>query len=562
MAFRQKRKRLGDMLVESHMITESQLKEALEKQNQKKAKLGQVLVGMGVTTEEAIAKVLHEQLHLDMVTLADREIGRDVLNVITDSSILKKYMVIPFEFSEAGILRLAMEDPMDLMAIDDISIVTGMQVDPVVATGRDIMAAVDKYYGNQEGRAAAEAFARECDMMARQTETAESEDVSNAPVVMLVKTLIEQAVRKRASDIHIEPLDSRIRVRNRVDGVLIEVGSYPLNMLQALISRIKIISGMDISEKRKPQDGHISQIVDRVEYDIRSSMIPTVTGEKAVLRLTAKTVLTRDKRQLGFSTEDMERFDDMLSNPNGMILVTGPTGSGKTTTLYTAVSEMNKSEVNIVTVEDPVEVDIDGINQVQVNTKADLTFASALRSILRQDPDIIMIGEIRDEETASIAVTASITGHLVVSTLHTNSAAASMTRLADMGIEPYLIADATVGVIAQRLVRKLCDCHTTRPATIEERRLLGASEDEELMVGEPCGCVKCSNTGYRGRSGVYEIMPVTRRIRDAVAAGASSDEIESIAVEEGMHTLKDACARMVRKCVTTVSEMEKISYSN
>ena len=562
MAFRQKRKRLGDMLVENHMITEDQLREALDKQKQKKAKLGQVLVSMGVTTEESIAKVLHQQMHIDMVTLADREIDREVLSIITDPSILKKYMVIPFEFNGAGYLRLAMEDPMDLMAIDDISIITGMQVEPVVATGTDIMAAVDKYYGNEEARAAAEAFTRERETMVSRDDSAESEDVANAPVVMLVKTLIEQAVRKRASDIHVEPLDTRIRVRNRVDGVLVEVGSYPLSMLQAIISRIKIISGMDISEKRKPQDGHISQIVDRVEYDIRSSVIPTVTGEKAVLRLTAKAVLARDKKQLGFSTEDLERFDSILSNPNGMILVTGPTGSGKTTTLYSAISEMNKPEVNIVTVEDPVEADIDGINQVQVNSRADLTFASALRSILRQDPDIIMIGEIRDEETASIAVTASITGHLVVSTLHTNSAAASMTRLADMGVEPYLIADATVGVIAQRLVRKLCDCHTTRPATPEERRLLGAKDDEEIMVGEPCGCVKCSSTGYRGRSGVYEIMPVTRRIRDAIASGASSDDIESIAVEEGMHTLKDACARMVRKGITTISEMEKITYSN
>ena len=563
MAFRPKKKRLGDMLIENNAITEEQLKEALEKQKQKKAKLGQVLVSMGFTTEDAIARAIMNQMDIEMVTISEHQIPEEVLRVIPDAAILKKYMVMPFAFSERGSLLLAMDDPMDLMAIDDISIITGLQVEPLVATSSDVMTAVDKYYGNEEARAVAEAYTREQESMFQPEEEGESDDVTNAPIVQLVKTLIEQAVRKRASDIHIEPLETRIRVRNRVDGVLIEVGNYPVGMLAAIIARIKIIGGMDISEKRKPQDGRITQVVDRVEYDIRASILPTVFGEKVVMRLTAKTVLTRDKKLLGFSDEELEKFDNILGNPNGIILVTGPTGSGKSTTLYTALSELNSLAVNIITVEDPVEANIDGINQVQVNPKADLTFASTLRSILRQDPDIIMIGEIRDRETANIAVTASITGHLVVSTLHTNSAAASITRLSDMGIEPYLIADATVGVIAQRLVRRLCDCRTMRKATDVERKLLKVTNPKEaLMIGEPCGCVKCSNTGYKGRTGVYEIMPITRRMRDAIAAGNPTDELEKIAVEEGMHTLRDSCIRLVKEGVTTITEMEKITYAN
>lgn len=564
MPYTKRRKRLGDMLIESNAITEDQLRAALERQKEKKAKLGQVLVEMGATTENTIADVLRKQMHLDMVVLAEREIGRDVLSVVSDPAMLKKYMIMPFEFDEkTGALRVAMEDPMDLMAIDDLSIVTGLQIEPVVATTSDVMSAVDKYFGNAEARAVAEAYTREQEGMLRVEEDTEPDDVANAPIVMLVRTLIEQAVRKRASDIHIEPLESRIRVRNRVDGVLIEVGSYPLSMLPAIISRVKIITGMDISEKRKPQDGHISMIVDRSEYDIRASVLPTISGEKAVMRLSAKTVLARDKKELGFFDEDLVRFEGILSNPNGMILVTGPTGSGKTTTLYSALSELNKPEVNIITVEDPVEADLAGISQVQVNQRAGLTFASALRSILRQDPDIIMIGEIRDRETAAMSVTASITGHLVVSTLHTNSAAASVGRLEDMGIEPYLLADALSGVIAQRLVRKLCTCRTSRPATAEEKKALGLSEDYgELMIGEPCGCVKCSNTGYMGRTGVYEIMPVNRRMRNAIAAGASADELERLAIHDGMKTLKDSCAKLVIKGVTTISEMKKISYAN
>lgn len=394
-------------------------------------------------------------------------------------------------------------------------------------------------------------------------ENAQNDDVNNAPIVQLVTKIIEQAVRQRASDIHIEALSKQVRIRYRVDGVLKEAMRYEAELLSAIIARIKIIGGMDISEKRKPQDGRITHMVDRREYDIRVSILPTVFGEKVVMRLTSKEGLTKDKKELGFSEEELRRFERILENPHGMILVTGPTGSGKSTTLYTALSELNVEGVNIVTVEDPVEANINGVNQVQVNPKAELTFAAALRSILRQDPDIIMIGEIRDSETAEIAVKASITGHLVVSTLHTNSAASTITRLVDMGVEPYLIADSTVGVIAQRLVRKLCPkCKVRRAATPLERDLLGVPREKEQLIYEanPEGCNHCNNTGFYGRIGVYEIMPISQELKEAISRKAGAEEIKHIALKEGMHTLRMSATKYVLDGTTNLEEMKKISF--
>jgi type IV pilus assembly protein PilB len=375
--------------------------------------------------------------------------------------------------------------------------------------------------------------------------------------------MIDQAVRQRASDIHIEPMQDYIRIRYRIDGVLQKKATYNISVLPAIIARIKIIGGMDISEKRKPQDGRITQVVDHVEYDIRVSILPTVFGEKVVMRLTAKMALTRDKSQLGLKPYELEQFDYILKNPHGILLVTGPTGSGKSTTLYTALSELNTNEVNIITVEDPVEANIDGINQVQVNTKANLTFASALRSILRQDPDIIMIGEIRDAETATIAVQASITGHLVVSTLHTNSAASSITRLEDMGIESYLIADAVIGIIAQRLVRRLCpDCKRLKFASTEEKSYMGIDIDREVPIYEPCGCAKCDNTGYKGRIGVYEIMKMSPNLRRIISHKEGSEALKKQAMKEGMRTLKMSGFEYVLDGTTSFSEVVRISLDS
>lgn len=350
-------------------------------------------------------------------------------------------------------------------------------------------------------------------------------------------------------------------MRYRIDGALYEKATYNISLLPALVARIKIIGGMDISEKRKPQDGRITQVVDRREFDIRVSILPTVYGEKIVMRLTSKNALSREKSQLGLKPHDLQRFDHILKNPHGILLVTGPTGSGKSTTLYTALSELNKEDVNIITVEDPVEANIDGINQVQVNNKADLTFASALRSILRQDPDIIMIGEIRDQETASIAVQASITGHLVVSTLHTNSAASTITRLVDMGIEPYLIADSTVGVIAQRLVRRLCpDCKRAKKADAEDLEMLMRKPEEDLTIYEPCGCAKCDGTGFRGRIGVYEIMEVTPQLKHIISKGGEVEAIKAQALKDGMHTLRMSATELVLDGTTSVQEMMRVSF--
>ncbi len=559
-----KKKRIGDLLVGEKVITEDQLMTALAKQKETGHRLGAVLLEMNFTTEREIATALTKQLGLDFVVLKGIRIAPEVISLVKDSNLLKKYNAMPFEFAafDATMLRVAMADPMDIYAMDDISAITGMQVEPVVATPDDIIKCIDQYYGNAEAQAVAEQYARERgnDLTEEEAEEASKTDVDNAPIVILVKKIIEQAVRQRASDIHIEALEARIRVRYRVDGVMHEVGSYALNMLPAISARVKIIGGMDISEKRKPQDGRITQTVDKTEFDIRVSVLPTVFGEKIVMRLTSKTTLTKEKKLLGFSEEEMEKFDKILSNPNGIILVTGPTGSGKSTTLYTALSELNKENVNIITVEDPVEANVDGINQVQVNPKADMTFANALRSILRQDPDIIMIGEIRDTETASIAVSASITGHLVVSTLHTNSAASSITRLVDMGIEPYLIADSTVGVIAQRLVRRLCNCKKKVEANATDRVLLGVKGEEPLAIYKAQGCMHCNETGYIGRIGVYEIMPITAPLKNAIARNVPTDEIQRIALEDGMSTLRMSAARMVLEGVTSIDEMRRITF--
>lgn len=562
MDFNRKKLRLGDVLVNSGVITAEDLQRGLELQKGSGRKLGETLVDEGLATEENIAKALSNQLQYDMVDLQNVEITEDVLNLVP-ANVLKKYKMLPFEYSRdnMNVLRVAMSDPMDMAAMDDVNIITNLQVEPVVATTRSVMLAIDRYYGQAEVNSALEEYAKEKESQFVEQENIYSEDVNNSPIVQLVKGMIEQAVRQRASDIHIEPMERQVRIRYRIDGALYEKATYNIRLLPAMVARIKIIGGMDISEKRKPQDGRITQVVDRREFDIRVSILPTVYGEKIVMRLTSKNALTKEKSQLGLSPAELKKFDHILQNPHGILLVTGPTGSGKSTTLYTALSELNKEDVNIITVEDPVEANIDGINQVQVNNKANLTFASALRSILRQDPDIIMIGEIRDQETASIAVQASITGHLVVSTLHTNSAASTITRLADMGIEPYLIADSTIGVIAQRLVRRLCpECKRAKKANADELEMLMMEPGTDLTIYEPCGCPKCDGTGFKGRIGVYEIMEVTQPLKTIISKNGSAEDIKEKALEEGMNTLRMSATRYVLDGITSVPEMMRVSF--
>ena len=559
-----KKVRLGDLLVQKGIITEEQLSEALKQQKEKKLMLGEMIVSMGFASQSQINDVLCEHLNIDFVDMREEEPDPQVLSLL-DESIMRKYTLVPLRHdnNNAGALQVAMADPMNILAMDDINIITGMQVVPILANAQDINAFLDKAFGQQQAQNIVELYKREQEDNNKEAEkenNARREEIENAPIVVLINNIIEQAVRQRASDIHIEPMEKTVRVRYRIDGNLKEIMKYDNALLGAITTRLKIMSGMDISEKRKPQDGRITTTVDRREYDIRVSNLPTVYGEKVVMRIASKEGFNVDISKLGLTERDRKVFQDILRNPHGIILVTGPTGSGKSTTLYTALSELNTEDVNIITVEDPVEANIDGINQVQVNTKANLTFASALRSILRQDPDIIKIGEIRDSETAEIAVRASITGHLVVSTLHTNSTASSVARLEDMGVESYLIADSMVGIIAQRLVRRLCECKKPKEATVEEKQLLGVDTDKSCTIYEPCGCKLCNNTGYYGRMGIYEIMKISPAIKRLISKNADAEDIKNQAVKEGMNTLKMAAANGVKEGITSIAEMIKATY--
>lgn len=563
MDFSRKKMRLGDILIEQGVISPEQLKEALTASRANGKRLGEYLVDAGLTSEQKIAKALEFQLGLKYVDLSTVVIPENILKLVKPE-VLKKYKCIPFAISDRNpnILRLAMADPMDIVAVDDVGIVTNMQIEPVVSTTTGIMAALDKHFGSSQAMDVARQYAEERGFDQETEEiTEENAQLDNSPIVVLVRTMIEQAARQRTSDIHIEALENKVRVRYRIDGALYERMTYDIKMLPAIVARLKIIGGMDIAEKRKPQDGRITIMVDRNEYDIRVNILPTVHGEKVVMRLQNKKSLSREKKMLGFEDTEMKKFDRILNHPHGIVLVTGPTGSGKSTTLYTALSELNREDINIITVEDPVEANIDGINQVHVNPKVDLTFASALRAILRQDPDIIMIGEIRDGETAEIAVKAAITGHLVVSTLHTNSAASTITRLADMGIEEYLIADSVVGIIAQRLVRRLCpECKREIFATDDDKEMLGLDITKPFKVFEPVGCAACEQTGYRGRVGIYEIMEVSGELKHIISHGADVEKIKEQALKEGMNTLAMAAAIKVKAGITSMNEMRRIVY--
>lgn len=563
MALFGKRVRIGDLLLSQGMITQQQLDTALSEQKVRKTKLGETLIALGYVSQKDFSDVLSRQLGVESVDLRKEGLQDAAIRLVPED-IMKKYELVPFAIDEnnSNILKIAMSDPMYLPAIDDVSLITGMEVVPYFAPTAQIAMQIDRMFGKKQAMEAAAQYQLEhADELREEEESASSAEVDNAPIVKIVRTMLEQAIRQGASDIHIEPLERNLRIRYRIDGALREVMDYNTTLLPAMVARVKIMSGLDISEKRKPQDGRLTLQVDNREYDVRVSVLPTVFGEKTVMRLTAKDGLSREKKYLGLTPEDEERLDGILKNPHGIILVTGPTGSGKSTTCYTVLSELNREEVNIITVEDPVEANVDGVNQVQVNVKADLTFANALRSILRQDPDIIMIGEIRDGETAGIAVKASITGHLVISTLHTNSTAASITRLIDMGVEPYLIGDSVVGIIAQRLVRKLCPkCRKAREATDQEKKLLMVPASMPQTVYEPVGCEDCGGIGYRGRTAIYEIMPVTAKLRNRIHDKVTADELQEIAVSEGMSTLRMAAAKKVKEGITSCAEMIKVAY--
>ncbi len=560
------RKRISEILVENRQMSQAQADQILAiMQAGRTGKSEQELIlEREFAAEKDIAAAVAFKYGLPLIELEGKTLDEELIRSV-DINTLKKHRVVPVGLTEdvPPVMQLAMFNPMNAGAIEDVELLSRMSVEPVVATATGIMNAIDKCFGTETMRSAVDQFTKEREKNAVAIEDERGEDVSSAPIVVLVNTLLEQAARQRASDIHIEALQESLRVRFRIDGVMYTKHKYSNELTSAVLARVKILSGMDISEKRKPQDGRMTYFVDGREYDIRVSVLPTTYGEKCVMRLALKKSLSRDKSTLGLTNDDMRKFDHIMSYPNGIVLVTGPTGSGKSTTLYTVLSEKNHEEVNIVTVEDPVEANIDGINQVQVNPKADLTFASALRSILRQDPDIIMIGEIRDVETAMIAIQASITGHLVVSTVHTNSAANTVTRLLDMGVDSYLIADSVVGIIAQRLVRRLCPhCKKMRLAEKYELEFMGKDPNVPANIWEPSGCQSCNGTGYYGRIGVYEIMELTPALKRLINKRATAEEIKQQALADGMQTLRMNAAKLVLGGTTSFQEILGVSYDN
>ena len=558
--------RLLKYLVEQGLITEEQADRFRTQSRESGQSIRHLLVESGAVEEEDMLQALSCVSRLPIVRLYEEQIGLEVRQILRADQ-LREHLMLPFGYDpqDSGVIRVAMCDPMNIRGRDLVSIASKCRIKVFLATPTDIRNTIDRYYGSEEIKAAEELYIRDSVDSSVEEEQLQ-QDINTGPVVQIVNKVIEQAVRQRASDIHIEPQDSEVRVRYRVDGVLFVAATYDRRLVSAITTRVKIISGLDISEKRKPQDGRATIYVDGREYDIRVSTLPAGYGEKCVMRISLKKgVADRySMKFLGFHDDEMEKFQRILDKPNGIVLVTGPTGSGKSRTLYTALNQKNNVEVNIVTVEDPVEISIDGVNQVQVNPKAGLTFASALRSILRQDPDIIMIGEIRDSETADIAVRASITGHLVLSTLHTNDTVSSISRMTDMGVESYLLADSLVGIVAKRLMRCLCH-HCKKPHALTEAEIgylkLTAEEAKTITIYEadPKGCQKCNGSGYFERIGVYEILEITPRIRNMIARKANTDEILAAAIEEGMSTLHQSARRIVLEGHSPIQEMKKIS---
>ncbi len=571
--------KIGNLLVRAGVITQEQLDHALSMQAKSGGLIGQILVKNGYLNKKSLFEFLQKQMGVDFVDLENIQIDEEVLHLVS-SSIAKMHNLIPIEKSN-NYLKVAMSDPMNIFSIDDLRLTTGLEIIPCLADEEQIAIQIDKYYGKVDKKKRQEqqeqSFAKLdeeikeinekiADEIIETEETEEDtldvSDLENAPIVKMVNVILQKAIATKSSDIHIEPQEDLVQIRYRIDGQLVPIMSYDRKILPSLVARVKIMSGLNIAEKRIPQDGRIGMKLHEKEYDMRVSVLPTMFGEKIVIRIADKEGFNVSKQDLGFFEDDMKKFDEIISHPHGIVLVTGPTGSGKSTTLYTALKELCKPNVNILTVEDPVESTIRGINQVQVNVKAGLTFAVALRSFLRQDPDIIMVGEIRDGETAEIATRAAITGHLVFSTLHTNDAASSVTRMIDMGIEPFLLSSSLVGLIAQRLVRRLCpNCKEPVEIDDETRELLNIEEGEEVTVFKAKGCEHCNNTGYKGRIAVYEILQVDREIRELISKNANSDDIKDLAIKHGMKTLRMNSARLVKNGTTSIEEMMRIAYS-
>ena len=552
--------RIGDYLVEAKLIEKEQLDKILEVQRESNGtkRFGDVIVELGFMTEIKFAQALAGKLKVPYVDLSNVEIDFESVKKIPEN-IAKKHTVIAINTTGKR-LTVATDDPINFNILEDIKVLTGMDTVPVLATKSAITKAIGKHYQMENVSSVMDGvnqFAGE----SSGPDDGSAERVESAPIVRLATTIVENSFRADATDIHIEPFKTYTRIRIRVNGDLIELMNISNVVHNSLVTRLKIISGMNIAEKRVPQDGRFSQSVDGTNLDVRVSAIPTVNGEKIVIRiLSTGAIALRKITELGMSDYNYVMFESMLKCPHGVILVTGPTGSGKTTTLYAALGELAKPNVNVITVEDPVEKQIDGINQVQVNVKAGMTFAAALRSILRQDPDIVMIGEMRDEETADIGIRAAITGHLVLSTLHTNDAASTIVRLCDMGIAPYMVATSLIGVVAQRLVKVLCPkCKKARYSTPEESKLLGVAQS--VAIFDPNGCPECNNTGYKGRTAIHEIIHSTPAMSTLIAEGGTVEQIQDLASKNGTKLLRDNVADLVMQGQTTMDELVKTTYS-
>jgi type IV pilus assembly protein PilB len=554
---------IGLKLLEAKLITPDALQKAQQQTRSGGSSLSAALVKLGAITEEALSKFLAELYGVPSVDLSNFTPDPSVTKLIP-ADVANKFQIVPLSRTGRR-LTIAMANPSNIFAIDDIKFITGFEVEAAVAPEAIIKKAIDKAYDS------AASFESVMRTMEDEIEVIEDQpddtpemallgEAEQAPVVKLVNSLISDAVRKGASDIHIEPYEKALRVRFRIDGTLYEMMSPPFRMKAAIISRLKIMAELDIAERRIPQDGRIKlRIVGRT-IDLRVSTLPTIFGEKVVMRILDKGNLNVDLNKLGFQDQPLQEFTRAISQPYGMVLVTGPTGSGKTTTLYSALSKVNVPEVNIMTAEDPVEYNLEGINQVLVNEDVGLTFAAALRAFLRQDPNIIMVGEIRDLETGSIAVKAALTGHLVLSTLHTNDAPSTVNRLVDMGVEPFLVASSTNIILAQRLVRRICSsCKAEIRLHPEVIRELGISEEDarKETFYEGKGCVECNNTGYRGRVAVYEVMPITAAIRDLILDRGSTSDIKKQATVDGMQTLRKDALWKLKKGITTAEEVLK-----
>ena len=561
-------RRLGELLIAAGTITEEELNRGLALQKGTKERLGTVLIKNGIITEDNLIEALQMQLGIEFIDLTKVNIPIEMAQAVP-KNIAKQYQVVPVKVVN-GELYLAMSDPLNFYAIEEVRKAVRKKVVPMVATASAIEHAIQVLYGNEGAAKAIEEMKREA---ATGNETAVSTDfsfvanqlgddaVNSAPTIRLVNSIIERAITERASDIHLEPHETELRVRMRIDGMMRDILTVPRNLQGSVISRLKVMSGMDIAERRVPQDGRFNVVIKSKNIDLRVSTLPTVYGEKIVARLLDKSGGKLSKEAIGLEGPDLEKYEKMIHCRSGVVLIVGPTGSGKSTTMYTMIDDLNTREVNLVTLEDPVEYNIDGINQVQINEKTGMTFANGLRAILRQDPDIIAVGEIRDGETAEIAMRAAITGHVVLSTVHTNDAVGTIDRLKDIGVEPYLISSALRGVVSQRLVRRICPkCKKPYTPTEEELDTLGLKSTDGLVFYKGEGCPNCFDTGYRGRIAVFEMLPITNKVRTMIADGSSRAQIEEElkSPEAGFVSLRENALRLVKEGITTSSEITRV----